>query len=43
MDPKHTSQSCSKCGQVKKSNRKGNLYSCECQNHIEADLNTSKI
>ncbi|MGM0415053.1 MAG: zinc ribbon domain-containing protein, partial [Bacillota bacterium] len=30
-----TSQSCSKCGKV-------NLYSCECGNHIHADLNASR-
>ena len=42
VDPKHTSQCCSKCGQIKKSNRKGNLYSCECGNHIHADLNASR-
>jgi len=42
VDPKYTSQCCSKCGQVKKSNRKGNLYSCDCGNHIHADLNASR-
>jgi IS605 OrfB family transposase len=42
INPKYTSQSCSKCGKVKKSNRKANLYSCECGNHIHADLNASR-
>ncbi len=42
VDPKHTSQCCSKCGQIKKSNREGNLYSCDCGNHIQADLNASR-
>ena len=42
VDPKYTSQSCSKCGKVNKSNRKANLYSCECENHIHADLNASR-
>ena len=42
INPKYTSQCCSKCGQVKKSNRKGNLYSCNCGNHIHADLNASR-
>ncbi len=42
VDPKYTSQCCSKCSQVKKSNRKRNLYSCDCGNHIHADLNASR-
>lgn len=42
VNPKYTSQSCSKCGKVNKSNRKVNLYSCECGNHIHADLNASR-
>lgn len=42
IDPKYTSQCCSKCGKVKKSNRKANLYTCECGNHIHADLNASR-
>jgi IS605 OrfB family transposase len=42
INPKYTSQSCSKCGKVKKSNRKANLYSCECGNHIHSDLNASR-
>jgi len=42
INPKYTSQGCSKCAKVKKSNRKANLYSCECGNHIHADLNASR-
>jgi len=42
LNPKYTSQSCSKCAKVKKSNRKANLYSCECGNHIHSDLNASR-
>jgi len=40
INPKHTSQCCSKCGEIKKSNRKGNLYSCKY--HIQADLNAAR-
>jgi IS605 OrfB family transposase len=42
INPKYTSQSCSKCNKIKKSNRKDNLYSCECGNHVHADLNASR-
>ncbi|MFW6015666.1 MAG: RNA-guided endonuclease InsQ/TnpB family protein [bacterium] len=42
INPKYTSQGCSKCAKVEKSNRKTNLYSCECGNHIHADLNASR-
>ena len=42
INPKHTSQRCSKCGEVKKANRKTNLYSCQCGNHIHSDLNASR-
>ncbi|MCK8825973.1 RNA-guided endonuclease InsQ/TnpB family protein [Fuchsiella alkaliacetigena] len=42
INPKHTSQRCSKCGKVKKVNRKVNLYSCQCGNHIHSDLNASR-
>jgi len=38
INPKYTSQSCSKCAKVKKAN----LYSCECGNHIHSDLNASR-
>ena len=42
ISPKYTSQSCSRCGRVEKSNRKANLYSCECGNYIHADLNAGR-
>jgi putative transposase len=42
INPKYSSQSCSKCAKVKKSNRKANLYSCQCGNHIHSDLNASR-
>ncbi len=42
INPKYTSQSYSKCAKVKKSNRKANLYSCECGNRIHSDLNASR-
>ncbi len=42
INPQYTSKSCSRCARVKKSNRKANLYSCECCNHIHADLNVSR-
>ncbi len=42
ISPKYTSQGCSKCGIIKKSNRKANLYSCKCGNRIHADLNASR-
>jgi putative transposase len=29
VDPRHTSQGCSRCGHVERSNRKGNLFSCQ--------------
>jgi transposase len=38
----YKSQRCSECGMVRKSNRKGKLYSCiNCGNIIDADLNAS--
>ena len=42
IDPKYTSQRCSKCGQIKKSNRNGNLYTCRCGNQIHSDLNAAR-
>lgn len=39
----YRSQRCSCCGQVRKANRKGKLYSCKnCGNEIDADLNAAK-
>lgn len=42
INPKYTSQRCSKCGKIEKGNRKGNLYYCNCGNRIHADLNASR-
>ena len=42
IDAKYTSQSCSKCGQINKSNRRDNLYTCECGNRIHSDLNAAR-
>jgi putative transposase len=42
VNPQYTSQKCSKCGTVEKSNRQRNLYSCNCGNNIHADLNASR-
>ena len=40
IDEAYTSQTCCKCGVVKKSNRKTRgLYICDCGNHINADRN----
>jgi len=42
ISPTYTSQRCSQCSTVEKSNRKGNLYYCHCGNHIHADLNAAR-
>lgn len=42
ISPSYTSQCCSKCGRVRKSNRKGSLFKCDhCGNAMDADLNAS--
>ena len=42
VSPGYTSQCCSKCGRVRKSNRKGRLFKCDhCGNIMNADLNAS--
>jgi IS605 OrfB family transposase len=38
----YTSQRCSNCGEVVKSNRHKNLYTCNCGNHIHSDLNAAR-
>lgn len=39
----YKSQRCSCCGQVRKSNRKGKIYSCKhCGNTMDSDLNAAK-
>ena len=42
INPKYTSQACSKCGVIDKSNRKRNNYSCKCGNNIHSDLNAAR-
>ena len=42
VDPKYTSQQCSKCGIVCKKQRNKNNYSCSCGNNLHADLNASR-
>ncbi|NLF41659.1 MAG: transposase, partial [Bacteroidales bacterium] len=42
VSPGYTSQCCSICGRVRKSNRKGRLFRCDhCGNTMDADLNAS--
>ena len=43
VSPTYTSQRCSQCGWVRKSNRKGRLFKCTSCGHTEdADLNASR-
>jgi hypothetical protein len=42
QDSKYRSQRCSSCGLVKKSNRKGEIYSCSCGIKIDSDLNAAR-
>lgn len=43
VDPRHTSQRCSKCGHIEPSNRKGNRFKCKsCGFELHADLNASR-
>ena len=43
VDPRYTSQQCSKCGIVKKSNRKNqSTYRCSCGLELNADLNAAR-
>ena len=41
VDPAYTSQTCSRCGVIEKSNRKGKSYKCSCGLSMDADLNAS--
>jgi IS605 OrfB family transposase len=42
IDPRFSSQKCSKCGDIHKGNRKGNSYHCKaCGYEIHSDLNAS--
>ena len=43
IDPRYSSQKCSKCGDIRKSNRKGPSFHCKnCGFQIHADLNASR-
>ena len=43
IDPKYTSQTCSKCGYRDKNNRKGSIFHClNCHFELHADLNASR-
>lgn len=43
VDPRYTSQTCSICGQIKKSNRRGSTYTCDkCHLTLNADLNAAR-
>ena len=42
VNPAYTSQKCSRCGVIRKLNRKGEIYKCACGNIMDADLNASK-
>lgn len=41
VDPSYTSQTCSNCGAVIKSNRDGEQYHCSCGLEIDADTNAA--
>ena len=42
IDPRFSSQKCSKCGDIRKSNRKGNSYHCKaCGFQLHSDLNAA--
>jgi len=43
-DPRYTSQKCSRCGRVERSNRdlQRHLYSCSCGNRLNDDLNAGR-
>ena len=41
VPPAYTSQRCSKCGVVCKSNRNGETYKCACGNTMDADINAA--
>ena len=43
VKPNYTSQQCSKCGYIEKSNREGNIFKCKsCNFKLDADLNASR-
>ncbi|MGC8565237.1 MAG: RNA-guided endonuclease InsQ/TnpB family protein, partial [Thermoplasmata archaeon] len=43
VNPKHTSQKCSRCGYINKNNRYGSVFKCKnCGYELNADLNASR-
>jgi IS605 OrfB family transposase len=43
VNPKHTSQKCSKCGHIEKSNRNGAVFKCKaCGFELHSDLNAAR-
>jgi IS605 OrfB family transposase len=42
VDADYTSQICNSCGNLNKSNRKGNLYTCSCGYRTHSDLNAAR-
>ena len=43
INPKHTSQKCSRCGYIDKNNRHGSVFRCKnCGFELNADLNASR-
>jgi len=42
VNPRYTSQKCSNCNTIKKTNREGSWYSCGCGFQLHADLNASR-
>jgi IS605 OrfB family transposase len=41
VPPQYTSQRCSSCGLICKSNRRGEIYKCSCGNIMDADENAA--
>ena len=41
VNPAYTSQKCSKCGVICKTNRKGEFYKCACGLKMDADINAA--
>ena len=42
VPPQYTSQRCSLCGDICKSNRNGEIYKCSCGNILDSDLNAAR-
>ncbi len=42
IDPRYTSQKCSKCGHIERANRTGSIFKCKkCKYELHSDLNAS--